>query len=76
MNDIIDPQDQVLLDKFLADNRLFLGPDPEIMRNHSIAPRTPLEDALLSKPVDLHQINHVRGVILAALGETFTRGGH
>ena len=72
MSDIVDPQDQALLDKFLADNRLFLGPDPEIMRNHSIAPRTPREDALLSQPVDLHQINHVRGVILAALGETFT----
>ena len=25
--------------KFLADNPLFLGPDPEIMRNHGVGPR-------------------------------------
>ena len=45
MNDILNKkalpkEEQALLDSFLADNRLFLGPDPEVMRNHSIAPRT------------------------------------
>ena len=81
MNDKVDtnlntaaltPADQTLLDKFLADNRLFLGPDPEIMRNHSIGPRSDLEEALLSQPLDLHTINHVRGVVTAALDESFT----
>jgi acetone carboxylase alpha subunit len=38
--------EQTLRDKFLADHRLFLGPDPEIMRNHSVGPRTAEEDAI------------------------------
>jgi N-methylhydantoinase B/oxoprolinase/acetone carboxylase alpha subunit len=76
MNDIrekaLPKQEQALLDKFLADHRLFLGPDPEIMRNHSIGPRSELEERILSQPQDAHQLNHVRGLIMAALDESFT----
>lgn len=77
MNDMpgkveLNKEDQVLLDKFLADNRLFLGPDPEIMRNHSIQPRSKMEEAALAQKLDPHQVHHVRGLINAALSEAFT----
>src|SRR3546814_1737430 len=49
MNDKISSEEQVLLDKFLADNQLWLGPDPEIMRNHSTLPRPPAEDEILKQ---------------------------
>jgi N-methylhydantoinase B/oxoprolinase/acetone carboxylase alpha subunit len=76
MNDILDKkalpkEEQAVLDRFLADNRLFLGPDPEIMRNHSLAPRTVQEDTILKKGLDVHQVHHIRGLINAALSEAF-----
>ena len=72
MHDKISKEEQVLLDKFLADNMLFLGPDPEIMRNHSLTPRSKAEDAILKKGLDKHEVHHVRGLINAALSEAFT----
>ena len=73
MNDhVISKEDQALLDKFLADNTMYLGPDPEIMRNHSIQPRSAAEEAALKKGLDPHQAHHVRGLINAALSEAFT----
>jgi acetone carboxylase, alpha subunit len=72
MNDKISKEEQVLLDKFLADNKLFLGPDPEIMRNHSLTQRSKAEDEILKKGLDAHQVHHVRGLINAALSEAFT----
>src|SRR3546814_9382358 len=71
MNDKISSEEQVLLDKFLADNQLWLGPDPEIMRNHSTLPRTPAEDEILKKGLDPHEVHHVRGLIHAPLSEAF-----
>lgn len=72
MNDhAISAEDQALLDKFLADNTLFLGPDPEIMRNHSITQRSAAEEAALAKGLDKHQVHHIRGLINAALSEGF-----
>jgi len=72
MHDKITAEDQALLDKFLADNMMFLGPDPEIMRNHSLSPRSKAEDEILKKGLDTHQVHHVRGLINAALSEAFT----
>lgn len=77
MNDMppkgaLTAEDQGLLDKFLADNQLFLGPDPEIMRNHSVQPRSAMEETALAQGLDPHQVHHVRGLINAALSETFT----
>ena len=71
MNDKISKEEQVLLDKFLANNQLFLGPDPEIMRNHSTSPRSKAEDEILKKGLDPHEVHHVRGLINAALSEAF-----
>jgi acetone carboxylase alpha subunit len=71
MHDSIRKEEKALLDKFLADNRLFLGPEPEIMRDHSLAPRTADEDAILQRGLDPHHVHHVRGLINAALSEAF-----
>jgi acetone carboxylase alpha subunit len=71
MHDKTSKEDQAVLDKFLADHKLFLGPDPEIMRNHSIAARTAEEDQILKQGLDPHQVHHIRGLINAALSEGF-----
>jgi N-methylhydantoinase B/oxoprolinase/acetone carboxylase alpha subunit len=73
MNDMtITAEDKVLLSKFLKDNQLFYGPDPEIMGDHDIGPRSADEERLLSQPTDPHLVNQVRGRILAALDESNT----
>ena len=64
-------EEQAVLDRFLADNRMFLGPDPEIMRSHALEPRTEEEDRILKKGLDNHQVHHIRGLINAALSEAF-----
>ena len=61
--------DKELLNKFLKDNQLFYGPDPEIMRDHCIGPRSEIEDKILNGGLDPHHVNQVRGLILAALDE-------
>jgi acetone carboxylase alpha subunit len=33
-------EEVALIKKFLNDTTLFLGPDPEIMQNHDLMPRT------------------------------------
>lgn len=72
MNEVITPEEKALRDKFLADNTLFLGPDPDIMRFHGVTPRSPMEEAALARKLDPHQVHHVRGLINAALSEAFT----
>ena len=42
------------------------------MRNHSILPRSKLENEVLERGVDPHQAHHVRGLINSALSEAFT----
>jgi N-methylhydantoinase B/oxoprolinase/acetone carboxylase alpha subunit len=65
-------EEQALLDRFLADNRLFLGPDPEIMRDHRVGPRSELEEKILERGLSPHDVHHVRGLLNAALSEAFT----
>lgn len=65
-------EDRALLDKFLADNTMFLGPDPEIMRNHSLLPRSSEEERVLQQGLSPHLVHNVRGQINAALAESFT----
>ncbi|MDB6087895.1 MAG: acetone carboxylase subunit alpha [Gammaproteobacteria bacterium] len=72
MNQETLPDEQALLDRFLADNRLFLGPDPEIMRDHRVGPRSDLEQTILEKGLSPHEVHHVRGLLNAALSEAFT----
>jgi acetone carboxylase, alpha subunit len=63
--------EQALLDKFLAEQNLFLGPDPAIMSDHSFGKRTAYEEKILSVDLDLHQLNHVRGLVNSALDESY-----
>ncbi|QHS10309.1 hydantoinase B/oxoprolinase family protein [Sinimarinibacterium sp. NLF-5-8] len=71
MHDKISAEEQALLDKFLADNKMFLGPDPEIMRNHGLSPRSAHEQAVLAQGLDNHKVHHVRGLVNSALSEAF-----
>src|SRR6266705_3850168 len=63
--------DQEWVDQFLAETTLFLGPDPEIMNNHRMAPRTADEEGLLSGPIDANALDRVRKRIVAGLDEAF-----
>lgn len=67
----LSPEDAALRDRFLAENQLFLGPDPLIMRNHATNPRTAAEEEILRKGLDPHQVHHIRGLVNAALSESF-----
>ncbi|WP_374679847.1 hydantoinase B/oxoprolinase family protein [Hydrocarboniphaga effusa] len=73
MNDNnITPDQQAMLDRFVRQNKLFYAPDPAIMENHRIDPRSEIEQRLLSGEVDPHKINEVRGLIISALDESNT----
>lgn len=67
----IRSEDQKRIDKFLAETTLFLGPDPEIMRDHGMQPRTAEEERLLSGPIDAYELDRVRKRIVAGLDEAF-----
>ena len=60
-----------LIDQFLDDNVLFLGPDPEIMENHDIAPRTETEDWAMARQSDPATLTLVRDRLQAGCNETF-----
>jgi len=68
----LSSEDQSLVDQFLAENQLFYGPDPEIMRYHGLAGRSDHEQQVLAGEVDPHRINIVRGRVQSALDETHT----
>ena len=63
--------DQQLIKAFLEENRLFYGPDPEIMRNHKLEPRTAREDAAIAKVSDPHILHQVRGRVQSGMLESF-----
>lgn len=64
-------EDQIRVDRFLAAATMFLGPDPEIMRDHKSAPRSPAEDALMEQPWNPNDLDRVRKRILAGLDEAY-----
>ena len=64
-------EDQEWVDRFLAQTTLFLGPDPEIMTDHRMAPRTAEEERLLAGPIDTNALDRVRKRIIAGLDEAF-----
>lgn len=72
VTNLANPDEQALLDKFVAEQSLFLGPDPAIMRNHSFGPRTEYEERILATDFDVHRLNHVRSLVNAALDESYT----
>ncbi|PKO28708.1 MAG: acetone carboxylase subunit alpha [Betaproteobacteria bacterium HGW-Betaproteobacteria-5] len=64
--------EQKVLAKFLEENTLFHAPDPEIMEDHRVGARNEMEESVLSKGMDPHLVNEVRGRLLAALDESNT----
>lgn len=68
----LNAEDRKLYEQFLVENQLFYGPDPEIMDNHSLAPRSAEESRLLESDLNMQRVNLVRGRLDSALQESFT----
>lgn len=64
-------QEKSVIEKFLDDNVLFLGPDPEIMEDHRVAQTSPREQAALDAFVDPDEINLIRHKLQTACNESF-----
>ncbi|MBI2312618.1 MAG: hydantoinase B/oxoprolinase family protein [Betaproteobacteria bacterium] len=64
-------REQALIDQFLADNVLFLGPDPEIMEDHDIAPVTEIESRAMEKETDPAVLTLIRDRLQAGANEAF-----
>ncbi|WP_321367532.1 hydantoinase B/oxoprolinase family protein [uncultured Celeribacter sp.] len=65
------PNEMELIKKFLDDTTLFLGPDPEIMQNHDLMPRTADEDDAIQKFSDSHMIAKIRDRIQSGCDEGY-----
>jgi acetone carboxylase alpha subunit len=64
-------QEKSVIEKFLEDNVLFLGPDREIMENHAVVPTTQREQEALDNFTDADDINLVRHKLQTACNESF-----
>lgn len=64
-------EEKSVIEKFLEDNVLFLGPDPEIMRDHAVAPTSAREAAALESFDDPDEINLIRHKLQTACNESF-----
>ncbi|MBO6633183.1 hydantoinase B/oxoprolinase family protein [Parvibaculum sp.] len=56
---------------FLKETSLYLAPDPEIMNNHGLEPRTAFEDQCIGKEGDPVRLEIVRERILAGVNESY-----
>ena len=50
-------EEKELLEQFVDDNQLYYGPDPKIVRNHKLMPRTQEEERALESDIDAQRIN-------------------
>ena len=64
-------EDQALIDAFLTSNAGFVGPDPEILNDHRMAPRTEREERVLSGEIDLNLFQEIRARLTSVLDENF-----
>lgn len=64
-------EDVALIQKFLNDTTLFLGPDPEIMQNHDLMPRSADEEAAIATSCDAHTIAKIRDRIQSGCDEGY-----
>lgn len=67
----LSAEEQEWVDEFMNDTTLFLGPDPEIMRNHSIHARTPAEERAIAKDPDPLKADRIRRRLAGSLDEAF-----
>lgn len=71
MNKIVDVREKSIIERFLEENVLFLGPDPEIMNNHKLARQTAREDEALVAFNNADDMNLVRHKLQTACNESF-----
>lgn len=64
-------EDMKLIKKFLEDTTLFLGPDPEIMQNHDLMPRSADEEHAIANVPDTHTIAKIRDRLQAGCDEGY-----
>ena len=64
-------QEQEWVEQFMDETTLFLGPDPAIMRDHSITPRSDFEDYCIAGGIDPLQIDRIRKRLAGALDEGY-----
>lgn len=64
-------EDMKLIKKFLEDTTLFLGPDPEIMQNHDLMPRSADEEHAIANVPDSHTIAKIRDRLQAGCDEGY-----
>jgi acetone carboxylase alpha subunit len=63
-------QEKLMIEQFLEDTKLFLGPDPEIMNDHGLSPITEREHQAIENVAD-STISIVRSKLQAAATESF-----
>lgn len=60
-----------LIGKFLKDQSVFLGPDPAIMQDHALAPRSRREEDLLARQWDRSRAGFLRDRLISNCNETW-----
>lgn len=70
MTKYVKDREKEIVDKFLEDTQLFLGPDPNIMYDHDISPITEREKEAIEKVPD-SIISIVRSKLIAGATESF-----
>ena len=66
-----EPTPEERIARFMSEATLFLGPDPEIMRDHKTTPRTAEEERLLSGTIDPQLLERARKRLIAGLDEAY-----
>ena len=59
------------IENFLKDQKVFIGPDPEIMQSHTLAPRTEREQHLLQQPWNRSRAGLLRDRLVSNCNETW-----
>ena len=68
MNDFVEHK---AIERFLKEQSIFIGPDPEIMESHGLAPRTPREEALLKRDWNRSRAGLLRDRMVSNCDETW-----
>ena len=70
-NDTLTDIEREKVQRFLAANTPFIGPDWGLLRDHSASPRSPSEDRVLGSIADASRFDDVRASLQATLDESF-----
>ena len=60
-----------VVQNFLSNQQVFIGPDPEIMESHALAPRSAREDQLLQQTWDRSRAGLLRDRLVSNCNETW-----